>query len=409
MAALEGSSSPSGAAKGTQKSSTRGMAKESRQIPMRMQCLLWGRAAGRCEFRGCNRPLWKSGITQEEVNIAQKAHIVPFSELGPRGSAKSGGPAHSLDNLMLVCHECHTKIDTEKSGGRYSVEFLREAKREHEQRIELVTDIDADRKSSILLYGANVGQHSSPLVFGEAASALFPGRYPSAGVAISLGMINSSFSDDEIDFWAIEEKNLRRKFKAGVSDRLSVGEIAHLSVFAIAPQPLLILLGHLLGDILPIDVYQRHREPAPPTWVWPKAACTEPFEVRVPATTSGAPALVLALSGTVATDRIASVLGKEASIWTVTVQNPHNDLVKSTVQLSEFRSLIRRLLNEIKAAYGQATLLHVFPVAPVSVAIEFGRVRMPKADMPWKIYDQVNSRGGFIPALFIPMENKDAN
>jgi len=34
--------------------------------------------------------------------------------------------------------------------------------------------------------------------------------------------------------------------------------------------------------------------------------------------------------------------------------------------------------------------------------VEFGRVRMPKADMPWLIYDQVNARGGFIPALSIP-------
>lgn len=38
---------------------------------------------------------------------------------------------------------------------------------------------------------------------------------------------------------------------------------------------------------------------------------------------------------------------------------------------------------------------------PVATAIELGRVRMPKADMPWRIYDQVNDSGGFIPALEI--------
>jgi hypothetical protein len=50
---------------------------------------------------------------------------------------------------------------------------------------------------------------------------------------------------------------------------------------------------------------------------------------------------------------------------------------------------------------GQKTILHVFPAASVSSAIELGRVRMPKADMPWLIYDQINARGGFVPALSI--------
>jgi hypothetical protein len=38
----------------------------------------------------------------------------------------------------------------------------------------------------------------------------------------------------------------------------------------------------------------------------------------------------------------------------------------------------------------------------VSFAVEFGRVRMPKAHMPMMIYDQVNDRGGFVQALSIP-------
>ena len=46
---------------------------------------LWARAAGRCQFDGCNRPLFKSPVTQEQVNISEKAHIYSFSENGPRG------------------------------------------------------------------------------------------------------------------------------------------------------------------------------------------------------------------------------------------------------------------------------------------------------------------------------------
>src|SRR5262249_25025860 len=58
----------------------------SRSISIAAQNFLWGRAAGRCEFAGCNKPLWKSSVTSERVNIAQKAHIYSFSEEGPRGN-----------------------------------------------------------------------------------------------------------------------------------------------------------------------------------------------------------------------------------------------------------------------------------------------------------------------------------
>jgi hypothetical protein len=50
--------------------------------------------------------------------------------------------------------------------------------------------------------------------------------------------------------------------------------------------------------------------------------------------------------------------------------------------------------------------LHVFPAMPVSLAVELGRVRMPKADLPWLLYDQMNARGGFIRALVIPGEQQ---
>jgi hypothetical protein len=99
---------------------------------------------------------------------------------------------------------------------------------------------------------------------------------------------------------------------------------------------------------------------------------------------------------------VIRVLGGDAAIWRVGVANPHNDLFKSRGHLSTFRATIRPLLDRIKAQHGQTTTLHVFPAMGVAPAVELGRVRMPKAHMPWMIYDQVNSLGGFIPAFSIP-------
>jgi len=340
-------------------------------------------------------------VTQEQVNIAEKAHIYSFSGRGPRGNiGLSGADLHNLSNLMLVCHACHRKVDRKRDGGRYTVSLLQEMKEAHERRIELVSSIAPEKNSHVLLFGANIGDHSSPLNYCDAASALFPSRYPAADRAIELSVHNSALCDRDAGFWQHEAFELRRKFERQVRLQIAEGGVKHLSVFAIAPQPLLILLGSLLGDIVPSDVYQRHREPA--TWKWPPESETQPFRLLRPASVDGEPALVFEVSATVSVERIHRVLREKASVWSIGVPAPHNDVVKTSRQKAEFRTLVRTALDQIKAVHGQTEVLHVFPAMPVSLAVEFGRVRMPKADMPWLLYDQVNAEGGFIRALTIP-------
>ncbi|MFA5272999.1 MAG: SAVED domain-containing protein [Candidatus Peribacter sp.] len=371
----------------------------TRDIKNPVKYMLWGRAAGRCEFSGCNKPLWKSSVTQDPVNIAQNAHIYAFSEDGPRSNKGiSKTQLNDFANLLLICHECHRNIDVRKDGGRYTVALLQQWKSAHERRIEIVTGIVPTKRSSVLLYGVNIGAHSSPLNFVDAASALFPRRYPDDNKGIELGLINSSQSERDASFWKTERENLEGKFDRRVKERIAKGEVDHLSVFGLAPQPLLILLGSLMIDITRAEVFQLHREPG--GWAWPSSARALEFSVQKPSTFDGPPALVLSLSATVTPDRITDVLGEKASIWTLTIPKPNNDFVKSRQHLAQVRTLLRPLLDEIKAHHGQRTPLHIFPAAPVSLSIELGRIRMPKADMPWEIYDQVGQHG-FIPALTI--------
>ena len=59
-------------------------------------------------------------------------------------------------------------------------------------------------------------------------------------------------------------------------------------------------------------------------------------------------------------------------------------------------------MDRIKALHGQDAVLHVFPAVPVSIAVEIGRVWMPKADLPLCIYDQNRKLNGFTKALEFP-------
>ncbi len=85
----------------------------------------------------------------------------------------------------------------------------------------------------------------------------------------------------------------------------------------------------------------------------------------------------------------------------MTIDTPDNDFLQTKEQLSQFRKKFRGLLNEIKATHGEEVQINIFPAVPVSVAVEIGRVWMPKADLSMIIYDQNNKERKFIKTLTI--------
>ena len=100
-------------------------------------------------------------------------------------------------------------------------------------------------------------------------------------------------------------------------------------------------------------------------------------------------------------DRITSVLGENTAIWSITCDQPGNDIMRRKDDLAAYKHLLRDLFNRIKAYHGEGVLLHVFPVVPASVAVETGRVWMPKADLAMKLYDQNRTAQAFVPTITV--------
>lgn len=100
-------------------------------IPEKIKILLWGKTAGRCEYRGCNEPLWWDSLTQAEFNTSYIAHIIADKPGGPRGDEiLSRKLKNELSNLMLLCDEHHRLIDKVNVEG-HPAELLGEMKLEH--------------------------------------------------------------------------------------------------------------------------------------------------------------------------------------------------------------------------------------------------------------------------------------
>lgn len=384
-------------------SALRGHISETK-IHWRIKAILWGKAGGRCEY--CNNPLWLDPLLKSEFNTGYIAHIIADKADGPRGDPVLSPKLRCApSNLMLLCDTCHKRIDVWEVEA-HSVERLRLMKREHESRIETLTGITPEKQAHMLLYGANIGAHSVQVNWNLCAQAMIPDWYPAEPHALEMSLKNSAYQDHEKDYWEIELENLRRQFDRVLRPRLHDGTVKHLAVFALAPQPLLIELGHLLSDVCAADVYQLHREP--PTWAWQPAPSSFGYRVIEPAGCGEHVALNLSLSASIDPSRITKVLGTDVAIWTVTIDNPNNDFIKSREQVSQFRREFRGVLNHIKAIHGEETLLHLFPATPVSIAVEIGRVWMPKADLPIRVYEQNRTLGGFHYVFDIPDARGDA-
>lgn len=230
---------------------------------------------------------------------------------------------------------------------------------------------------------------------------MVPVRRPAESAAIELGWKPSPFEDAEPTYWTMEREVLRRQFAERLKPRLDAGKVEHLSIFAFAPIPLLIELGRLLSDIPAAEVFQLHREPE--DWKWRDEPRSFAYELIPPADSSRkTAALILGLSADVAPERIEKVLGVDVAVWTLKHAKPGNDFLQSAVQLREFRRALREAFNRIKATHGEYAELHLFPAVPVSAAVEIGRVWMPKADLPFAVYDQNRKTGGFTRVFDIP-------
>lgn len=354
---------------------------------------LFVRAGGRCEFAGCNEYLLEHHLTLTPGNFAQAAHIVAFSRRGPRADATMAAAyINDLSNLMLLCQRCHKLIDDDPKD--HPVGRLKQGKASHEERIRHLTGINADLKTTVFRLTARIAGRAPTIPYAQIADAVAP-RYPldRKGVVVDLSRIDSS-GERLID---VGQNEIRARIARLASAGLDGAAPEHISVFALAPIPLLVFLGRELSDKQQVDFFQRHRGTA--DWKWKESGRDVEYAFNRLRTGSAQDrvALCLSLSGSIDADSLPAVIDNTFSVYELTLADgpPSPFFLRKKSDLENFRHAYMVAVREIVSAHKGVSHLHLFPATPAPVAIVCGHALLPKVDPTLLVYDADKANGGF--------------
>jgi hypothetical protein len=345
-------------------------------------------SAARCEFRGCNEYLFQHPLTLEDGNFSEHAHIYSFSERGPRANSP-GRPdeIHDFDNLMLLCKPCHDLVDDNEE--KYSVDVLREMKQEHEDHVRYVTGFSRKHQTHALILKGKVAGRVTEVTFDEVREAVEP-MYPVSerGFTIDLGNLGD---DNSETFFKAAEHAITTQLGTFYARSIDGTGPGHVSVFALASIPLLVLFGRHLSDKVATRFFHRHR--SSDNWQWLSA--TKSIQLGTRQLQQGDDrtrvGIVVSMSGPIERGSLPSEINDAASIYEIFADglDPNLRLLKSEEDVRHFREVYAALLSRIPVGHPECRELHLFLAAPPPVAIVCGLERLPKVQPMLVLYDNV--------------------
>lgn len=351
-------------------------------IPQRVKIELAAKAGGRCEI--CGEYLF-SDFFHQNVHLEENAHILPDSNKGPRYKEINKTPGlkggETVDNLMFLCPKCHTAID--KNPGFYNIDSLLKIKKEHEETVYQCGDLIKNKKYvKAVKFTSYIGQNEINIGNQEIINALFANSISYKDTIIDLSTSSKRLKGETLfHYYSDLSRQLERNYKDKIANGLSSQGPTVITVFALAPQPLLIKLGRLFNNTYPLYIFNKTRRtnwnPVPRKELL-KYSIIEPKEIR-----KDKIVLSLEISGKT-TD---SEIGK-GDIWRITIDNPRFDAVSCKEDIDNFGSIVETFFARIKDIYGTDKEISVYLALPQSLAVKFGSVYMPRAYNKLILYDK---------------------
>lgn len=354
---------------------------------------LWARTAGRCTI--CNRRLLGGQRTYlHSVLLAELAHNIGATEGAGSPRSKNNDEVEDTEaeeNLLLLCHDCHKIIDDPDHIDLFPPEKLRQIKESFERRIEMVTESGGLTRTAALRLGCTIRGSLAMASQREVAETLLAVNY--------LGLVETQRSGDFTcringaaggrGFWDAAQQSIDDAM-AQVRQAVHTGDVEHISVFAIAPVPLLVYLGWHLDDKTPTRLFQKHRDQFV-GWSWSDQG--EPLEFEAASSDEDTAAedvvLVCALTSEVNRATFPDALDGAPVIEVRPVgKSPGPTLLSHEQTLVNFGEQWRAALATAEARFANAKRWHLVASAPVSASIEAGRALVRHIHPPVTVYER---------------------
>jgi len=369
----------------------------TRKIKPQTRLLLYVSAGGRCEFHNCNCYLMKHHLTHNWGNFGEMAHIYAFSKEGPRGNKRTRPDdkyLNNVDNLILLCGTCHKEIDKNKD--EHPVSILRKFKKEHQKRIFYLTGLNPENKTTVVQLKGMVRGQVVDIPVNHVIEAVYP-RYPVDPKGYVIDLTNLT-DDDSKSFYKEAFKKISRDIDRIYEPGMDADKTQHVSLFALAPIPLLVYLGSKMSSKIPLEVYQRHRDTEKWTWKNDGESIKYLFSQIRKGANSNKVALIVSLSGKIHVSDLPNLIKKDMYVYEITINTlePNPDFLRSKEDINNFKKKYLYCISKIHRKHPKLLEIHLFLAVPAPIAVLCGRERLPNAHAPLVIYNYNRKRGGYI-------------
>lgn len=356
---------------------------------------VWGRAAARCVL--CSKWVVDEREFWHAIPVGQIAHNVAASSgpKAPRGESSLTEKERAAEtNLLLLCGDCHRVIDSPVYREKYTVEFLTKKKQQHERRVREVTDFATLRPSTVIRFTAPVRGTVAPATHAQIGEALRRSGLTGMGADTRTGAFEIDLRSDESDTWSWDAA--KKAIDHGVArahEAIAAHDAGVVSVFALAPVPMLVYFGAALDDKTETRIFPRTRGDHVEVWSWPEEApMPGVFEWTIQDSGNRSAQDVVALvdvSARIEPSRIPAELGS-APVVRLSANDFGPDAIASQGDLDAFARVWRDLLAHVEARWPAVQRLHLLAAVPTTAAVTLGRHRMRGAHPTFVVYQRTN-------------------
>jgi hypothetical protein len=329
-------------------------------------------------------------VTEDEYDpicvIGEMGHVTASSNAGPRGKADMGLRARDeYENLILLCRNCHIKIDTLKRS--YPEGRLQEIKANHEAWVRTALP---ERGFSSIRWKVLRLQGDFPFDPATIAEALSPDQ---SGKETQIKIQASRSS------WTSIQDELRIKLEALACEEDSIA--SRIAVFPLAPISACIYTGYLLTNRMNVRGFQYHRDEA--TWAWPKTQqlLTTPTFLQTGDSSSKSAELFFSFQLTAPIDasNLRRRIGGDQAAYECSVPDLSTGWLKSKMQLDELARKARELFEVASIRFPQSPRWHILYAGPAPGAVVVGQQLNPTMIPSVQCYEFL--RPNHIPSITI--------